>query len=78
MIASWRIPWENHRTTSEDVTLDIDNLAEEALEPTWFYFYKALKGPWMALKGPGVFWKMVVRPRKYDGLGDVLIAVATP
>jgi hypothetical protein len=29
---------------SEDVTLDIDNLAEEALEPSWFYFYKALKG----------------------------------
>lgn len=25
---------------SKDVTLDIDNLAEEALEPTWFYFYK--------------------------------------
>eukprot|EP00435_Cladocopium_sp_Y103_P043628 s1111_g12.t1 len=28
----------------EDVTLDIDNLAEEALEPTWFYFYKAPDG----------------------------------
>lgn len=27
-----------------DVTLDIDNLAEEALEPSWFYFYKAPDG----------------------------------
>ena len=26
---------------AEEVTLDIDDLANEALEPTWFYFYKA-------------------------------------
>ncbi|CAE7831349.1 unnamed protein product, partial [Symbiodinium microadriaticum] len=27
-----------------EVTLDIDDLANEALEPTWFYFYKAPDG----------------------------------
>ncbi|CAK9075071.1 unnamed protein product [Durusdinium trenchii] len=27
-----------------DVTLDIDDLANEALEPTWYYFYKAPDG----------------------------------
>ena len=24
------------------MTLDIDDLANEALEPTWYYFYKAI------------------------------------
>ena len=29
---------------SKEVTLDIDDLAEEPLEPQWFYFYKANRG----------------------------------
>ena len=50
MLVYWRVNGTLKRAMmSEDVTLDIDNLAEEALEPTWFYFYKARA---MALGAP--------------------------
>ena len=42
---------------SKEVTLDIDDLAEEPLEPQWFYFYKAFGWIWFLFAGR--FWRKV-------------------